>query len=308
MEDDVYKDMHIPKGSFIFGNIWYVLSLMFYLYSFSLKIYSIILMTYLIPCIQGDDARWNVVSWCHRFPPWTVHGTNYTWNGTQNESKEFCVWFWQTVSFLALHLVWLHCLWCEFCAYMHIQTLPIKRVLSLFIFQFAVCWSDFFIHYSFISECPGKHLVDSSVWLLLVSMLATLDMSKAVDDLGQTIEPVVTYNNSIFRYVVSWHKQIDWWPVFFQQNAWYISMWHSTALGESYFPYQPIWTPWISSLSLVAITQLPQHHLESHSRIKIWASVLFHTPLFFHYFLLCLLDLFRLPYFWHPSLKSNWGY
>lgn len=24
MEDDVYKDMHIPKGSLVFGNIWYV--------------------------------------------------------------------------------------------------------------------------------------------------------------------------------------------------------------------------------------------------------------------------------------------
>jgi len=23
MEDDVYKGMHIPKGSLIFGNIWY---------------------------------------------------------------------------------------------------------------------------------------------------------------------------------------------------------------------------------------------------------------------------------------------
>jgi hypothetical protein len=30
MEDDVYKDMHIPKGSLVFGNIWYVLLLMFY--------------------------------------------------------------------------------------------------------------------------------------------------------------------------------------------------------------------------------------------------------------------------------------
>ena len=30
MEDDVYKDMHIPKGSLIFGNIWYVMLLMHY--------------------------------------------------------------------------------------------------------------------------------------------------------------------------------------------------------------------------------------------------------------------------------------
>jgi hypothetical protein len=30
MEDDVYKDMHIPKGSLVFGNIWCVMLLMFY--------------------------------------------------------------------------------------------------------------------------------------------------------------------------------------------------------------------------------------------------------------------------------------
>ena len=29
MEDDVYKDMHIPKGSLVFGNVWYVTLLMF---------------------------------------------------------------------------------------------------------------------------------------------------------------------------------------------------------------------------------------------------------------------------------------
>lgn len=50
------------------------------------------------------------------------------------------------------------------------------------------------------------HLVDSSVWLLIVSMLVTLDISKAVDDLGNTVEPTVEYNNAVFRYVVSWLK------------------------------------------------------------------------------------------------------
>ena len=37
-------------------------------------------------------------------------------------------------------------------------------------------------------------------------MLATLDISKAVDDLGNIVEPTVNYNNAVFRYVVSWHK------------------------------------------------------------------------------------------------------
>ena len=30
MEDDVYKDMHIPKGSLVFGNIWYEMLLIIY--------------------------------------------------------------------------------------------------------------------------------------------------------------------------------------------------------------------------------------------------------------------------------------
>jgi len=30
-------------------------------------------------------------------------------------------------------------------------------------------------------------------------MLSTLDISKAVDDLGNTVEPTVNYNNAVFR-------------------------------------------------------------------------------------------------------------
>lgn len=43
------------------------------------------------------------------------------------------------------------------------------------------------------------HLVESSVWLLVVSVLATLKISKAVDEHGNVIEPEVKYENSIFR-------------------------------------------------------------------------------------------------------------
>ena len=63
-----------------------------------------------------------------------------------------------------------------------------------------------FIHHFLTRQCPGNHLVDSSVWLLIVSMLATLDISKALDDLGNTVEPTVNYNNAVFRYAVSWRK------------------------------------------------------------------------------------------------------
>jgi len=50
-------------------------------------------------------------------------------------------------------------------------------------------------------HCPGSHLIESSMWLLMVTMLATFDMSKPIDDYGHTIEPDVQFNDSVFRYV-----------------------------------------------------------------------------------------------------------
>ncbi|CAA7262539.1 unnamed protein product [Cyclocybe aegerita] len=38
-------------------------------------------------------------------------------------------------------------------------------------------------------QCPGMNLVDSSIWLVIACMLATLDVSKAVDERGNVQEP-----------------------------------------------------------------------------------------------------------------------
>ena len=43
------------------------------------------------------------------------------------------------------------------------------------------------------------NLVESSIWLLLVSMMATLDISKVIDEDGNVVEPKVDFNNPIFR-------------------------------------------------------------------------------------------------------------
>lgn len=51
-------------------------------------------------------------------------------------------------------------------------------------------------------RCPGNDLVDASLWLLVSSMLATLNISKSVDDAGNVIEPEVVFDNPIFRYAV----------------------------------------------------------------------------------------------------------
>ncbi|KAG5718859.1 O-methylsterigmatocystin oxidoreductase [Termitomyces sp. T112] len=48
-------------------------------------------------------------------------------------------------------------------------------------------------------QCPGQNLVESSIWLLIASMVATLDIAKAVDASGNPVEPRVHFNNPIFR-------------------------------------------------------------------------------------------------------------
>jgi cytochrome P450 len=48
-------------------------------------------------------------------------------------------------------------------------------------------------------RCPGAHLVESSVWLMLATMLATLDIEKPRDKDGKDIELEVKFENSVFR-------------------------------------------------------------------------------------------------------------
>jgi hypothetical protein len=46
------------------------------------------------------------------------------------------------------------------------------------------------------------NLVESSIWLLIASMLATLEISKAMDDEGKEIEPELKFENAVFRWVL----------------------------------------------------------------------------------------------------------
>ncbi|KAF9043019.1 cytochrome P450 [Panaeolus papilionaceus] len=48
-------------------------------------------------------------------------------------------------------------------------------------------------------QCPGMNLVDSSVWILIVSMLATVEVTKPVNEHGEIVEPEVKFENPIFR-------------------------------------------------------------------------------------------------------------
>jgi cytochrome P450 len=48
-------------------------------------------------------------------------------------------------------------------------------------------------------RCPGAHLVESSVWLMLATMLAMLDIEKPRDKNGKEMMPSVKFENSVFR-------------------------------------------------------------------------------------------------------------
>jgi len=48
-------------------------------------------------------------------------------------------------------------------------------------------------------RCPGAYLVESSVWLMLATMLAMLDIEKPRDKNGRDMEPDVKFENSVFR-------------------------------------------------------------------------------------------------------------
>ncbi|KAH9919494.1 cytochrome P450 [Epithele typhae] len=47
-------------------------------------------------------------------------------------------------------------------------------------------------------RCPGSFMIDASLWIAIASMLSGFDITKAVDEFGNVIEPEVVYDNSVF--------------------------------------------------------------------------------------------------------------
>jgi len=115
MEDDIYRGMHIPKGSMVFANIWAILR----------------------------DERLFA-------DPSAFYPERYLQNVDESMGK--------------------------------------RRDPRNYVFGFGR------------RRCPGANLVDSSIWLLIVSMLATLDISKPIDEVsGKPVEPTAEFDNAIFR-------------------------------------------------------------------------------------------------------------
>lgn len=48
-------------------------------------------------------------------------------------------------------------------------------------------------------RCPGMHLIEESLWIVMATIIATTDLSVEKDESGNPVPPKVDYNNSVFR-------------------------------------------------------------------------------------------------------------
>jgi len=152
MEDDVYNGMYIPQSSLVFGNIWYVVSVL----GSSLILNSCRAMLR-DENLYPDPSRSNPERFLEESKPW---------HWEKNKSKK--TWFW---------------IWKEVCP---------------FFFPFGNQVNDR------INETMSRHaLVDSSVWLVIASLLATLRISNSCRWTWKIpSKPEVKYENPSFRYLV----------------------------------------------------------------------------------------------------------
>ncbi|KAF9456702.1 cytochrome P450 [Collybia nuda] len=56
--------------------------------------------------------------------------------------------------------------------------------------------------------CPGRHLASASLWIVVVSVLATLDISKALDDNGTEITPDLSFTSGITSHPYPFRSSI----------------------------------------------------------------------------------------------------
>lgn len=54
--------------------------------------------------------------------------------------------------------------------------------------------------------CPGRHLADASLWIAMASVLATLNISKSLDNNGKEITPEVAFTSGITRCLVPYFQ------------------------------------------------------------------------------------------------------
>lgn len=47
--------------------------------------------------------------------------------------------------------------------------------------------------------CPGRHFAMDTLWIAIAHILATFDITKAVDEYGQVVEPKEEYSMGLVR-------------------------------------------------------------------------------------------------------------
>ncbi|KAL4242334.1 cytochrome P450 family protein [Abortiporus biennis] len=58
-------------------------------------------------------------------------------------------------------------------------------------------------------KCPGSHLIESSLWIVIATFIATVDIQKAKDVEGNYVEPKVEFENAVFRIPSSFECDIQ---------------------------------------------------------------------------------------------------
>jgi hypothetical protein len=51
--------------------------------------------------------------------------------------------------------------------------------------------------------CPGRHLADKSIWIVMATLLSTLNISKAKDENGKEITPEIAFEVTVTAYVLN---------------------------------------------------------------------------------------------------------
>lgn len=50
--------------------------------------------------------------------------------------------------------------------------------------------------------CPGQHIAEASIFIEVVSVLATFDIRRKTDENGRVIEPQGGFTSAIVRYII----------------------------------------------------------------------------------------------------------
>lgn len=61
--------------------------------------------------------------------------------------------------------------------------------------------------------CPGKGFAESSIFLIMSNIIATMNLTKAVDEAGVPITPPVEYTKSFIRLVSGGLSSCDWYSL-----------------------------------------------------------------------------------------------